>query len=294
MHAVVHDPGDWLVRFARLNRQRGLTRNCFSAAAACLVACVPQAAWAWGADGHRLICTVASYEMNEAARGQVKALLRLDAREAFAEVCVGPDAPEHAIYVPHDAYEIDLARDCGGPGDCALTVVDESLAVLKAEVEGPSKAQALVRLMRAVGDLHEPLNVGFAADQGGRAISAIFRGQTTSLRAIWDDGLLEARPESWREIADSYAARFTYVERRTWPGGTPLQWANESLYIARTPATGYIGNPGGLDFGALYVRQNQLIAIRRMTQAGVRLGQLLNRTLSRAEGAVLTSPLPGR
>lgn len=287
--------GDSLTRFTHLYRQCGLTRKSVSiAVVACLFACVPQAAWAWGADGHRLICTVASYEMDEAARGQVKRLLKLDTREAFAEVCVGPDEPEHAIYVPPEAHEIDRACDCGGPGGCALTVVDESLAILKAEGDGVSKAQALGRLMRAVGDLHEPLNVGFSADRGGRDISAVFRGQTTSLRAIWDDGLLEARPESWREIADSYAARFTYVERRTWPDGTPLQWANESLYIARTPATGYIGNPGGLDFGALYVRQNQLIALRRMTQAGVRLGQLLNRTFSMSDDGVVTSPLPGR
>jgi hypothetical protein len=234
----------------------------------------PLAARAWTADGHRFVCIVASYEMSEAARAKVKSILGVSTREDFAEACVAPEAEEFPLYVPLNAREINPARDCAA--GCALTVIADAVTALQAEGPQKQKAVALRRLMAAVADIHHPLNTGFSHDRGGRDVTAIFNGKPTTLRAIWDDGLLGARPEPWREIADSYAQRFPYVERRTWPHSAPLTWANESLYILRTPATGYLGNPGGLAFDSLYVRQNQLTAIRRLSQAGVRLARVMN------------------
>lgn len=251
-----------------------------------LLLLLPSRAFAWGADGHRFVCTVASYEMNEPTRAAVKRLLHIDSREQFAELCTWADEavaqrPEtagwHRMYVPKDAHTVDLARDCADPNRCVIAVLERNAQVLRGIAADTAKAEALKFVMHLVGDLHQPLNVGYADDGGGAGISAVFRGRTTTIREVWEDGLLKARPESWRETAESYDKRFTYVERRQWPAGTPLDWANESLYIVRTPATGYLGNPGGLEFGDLYIRQNQLIAIRRMSQAGVRLATMLNK-----------------
>jgi hypothetical protein len=44
----------------------------------------------------------------------------------------------------------------------------------------------------------------------------------------------------------------------------------------RAPATGYVGNPGGLDFGDVYVSQNQPVARAQIEKAGLRLAALLN------------------
>lgn len=242
----------------------------------------PRTAGAWSADGHRFVCAVASYEMNETARGRAKALLAVATREAFAESCAAPGADEDdegTLHVPREARAVDMARDCAR--GCVLADIARHLGTLRGAGPRAGQADALRRLMRAVADVHHPLNLGFAADRGGRDIAATFNGAPTTLRAIWDEGLLRAHPDPWRTLADGYAARFSYVERRTWPGADllgagPLAWANESLYLMRTPATGYLGNPGGLDFGGLYVRQNQLVVLRRLSQAGVRLGRMLN------------------
>lgn len=241
---------------------------------------------AWDAQGHRFICTVASYEMSAAARGAAKDLLGVGTREQFADLCVWADEiagprPEtagwHRMYVPHDAQTVDMGRDCADPDRCVIAAIARHLETLKSGAAAPVRAEALKFVMHLTGDLHQPLNIGFADDGGGAAIAATFHGRATTLRDIWETGLLAARPDSWREMADSYDKRFPYIERRLWPAGTLTDWANESLWIARTPATGYVGNPGGLEFGELYVRQNQLTALRRLSQAGVRLASLLNK-----------------
>lgn len=251
-----------------------------------LCAALPVPAWSWDADGHRFICTVASYEMSEQARGAVKTLLAVDTREQFADLCVwadeiAKDRPEtaawHHMYVPRDAQTVDLARDCADENRCIVAAIARTTRILESDQASVAKAEALKVLMHLIGDLHQPLNIGFAADHGGADIAAIFHGRTTTLKALWETELLKARPDTWREIADSYDKRFTYVERRLWPAGTPADWANESLFLTRTPATGYVGNPGGLEFGELYVRQNQLAALRRLSQAGVRLATTLNK-----------------
>lgn len=237
-------------------------------------------AWSWDADGHRFVCTVASYEMNEQARAAVKTLLALETREQFADACVLADTdnpPWHRMYVPKDAQSVDLARDCPATTGCMVSVIEQRTQTLKSDAPTMTKAEALMTLMHLVGDLHHPLNLGFAEDRGGADIPIIFHSRTMSLRDLWDTELLRARPDSWRELADSYEARFPYLERRLWPAGTVTDWANESLWIMRTPATGYLGNPGNLEFGEIYVRQNQLAVLRRLTQGGVRLGLMLNR-----------------
>ncbi len=66
-------------------------------------------------------------------------------------------------------------------------------------------------------------------------------------------------------------------------------WAIESYWIMRTPATGYLGNPGNLTFGEVYVAQNKLTAMEQIEKAGLRLSHLLNRAFG-DPGASLPIP----
>jgi hypothetical protein len=69
-------------------------------------------------------------------------------------------------------------------------------------------------------------------------------------------------------------------KKRKWPQGTPLDWAQETLWLMRTPAAGYLGNPSGLIFDEVYVQQNYPIAQEQIEKAGVRLDTVLNQALA--------------
>lgn len=145
---------------------------------------------------------------------------------------------------------------------------------LESDAPKPERAEALKFLAHFVGDIHQPLHVGFAEDRGGREIELTFLGKKTNMRALWDWGLLDAPAPV--DLTPSLTRAMRRLNRSRWIEKTTLQWAEESMWIMRTPATGYVGNPGGQRFDATYVKQNYPVAREQIERAGVRLGHMLN------------------
>jgi len=231
---------------------------------------------AWGPDGHRIACSIAWDEMAEPVRTNATALLDLSGKKAFAESCAWLDTQSeailHRVFVPKTARAIDVTRDC--TNGCALTEIDRSLATLKGGAGQAEKARALKTLVHLVADIHQPLNIGFAEDGGGARVKGAFRGKPVTLRAMWEQEMIATliKPNS-----SGLAYDFKSIEARA-PKAlarTPLDWANETLWIMRSPATGYLGTPGDIDYDDTYVRQNRRVALEQLDKAGVRLAALL-------------------
>lgn len=138
-------------------------------------------------------------------------------------------------------------------------------------------ADAVMRLVRFTGEVHQPLSVGYAADRNGLDIPATFLGRQTSMHAIWNDELVVVpRPLRAADTAFDLRVITNYLDRPRWTLTPPLAWATESYWIMRTPATGYVGNPGNLAFDDVFVTQNKLTAMDQIEKAGIRLAHLLN------------------
>jgi hypothetical protein len=233
-------------------------------------------AHAWGPDGHRIACSVAWDEMAEPVRAKVAALLALSQKDRFAESCTWLDTQTenipHHVFVPKTARAIDVGRDCAQ--GCALVEIDRSVAALKSSAGPVDKARALKTLAHLIADIHQPLNIGFAEDGGGAQIKGTFRGKPVTLRAMWEQEMIATLVKAG---ASGLSYDFQSIEARApkIPASTPLDWANETLWIMRTPATGYLGTPGGIDYDDTYVRQNRRVALEQLDKAGVRLAALL-------------------
>merc|ERR1712203_379172 len=52
-------------------------------------------------------------------------------------------------------------------------------------------ADAVKMLINLLGDLHQPLHVGFATDDNGRSVQLTYRGKPMSLYDVWDKGVSE-------------------------------------------------------------------------------------------------------
>jgi hypothetical protein len=188
-------------------------------------------------------------------------------------------APWHYINIPKDARSIDLELDCPLPTSCVVREIDRQAAILKSAALKAERAEALKFLAHFVGDLHQPLHVGFAQDRGGNEISLTFLDCKTNMHALWDWGLLAAPPPPTGLSYPHVKAALHRLKRSRWPKGTVGDWAQETLWLMRSPATGYVGNLGGLESGEVYVKQNYTIAQEQIEKAGVRLAALLNQVL---------------
>jgi hypothetical protein len=253
-----------------------------------LLACIAPA-HAWDRDGHRAICYTALELTTESARKQIFTLLGISTEDQFAEACVWADhiatdrpatAAWHGIDIPKDARAIDLARDCKGPASCIVAQIEKHAATLKSTAPKTDRAEALRFLAHLVGDLHQPINIGFTDQRGGREISGMFHGRPSNLHDVWDRGLLATLVPAGRDgakiiyDASAWMGRLNGGEKKT-----PLEWANETLWITVAPPTGYLGNPGGDFFGERYIRQNRQVALEQIDKAGFRLGEMLNEAL---------------
>lgn len=252
------------------------------------------AAPAWGWEGHKLICAMAETQLTPAAHAMVDRLMR-DGDELkkggrnFAESCLWADDVKygtrrstyehHFINVPADAQTIDLARDCAAL-NCTVVGIQQALTYLARDIDGDRarlrRAAALRFLGHYIGDMHQPLHVGNAADWGGNRINVTINGEQTNLHALWDYKIPEKMGLAYPDSVDFLLT----VESAAGESTDMVGWLNESLALARSHA--YVdsaGNPirPGAVIDRAYFERAKPVVIAQMALAASRLADLLNR-----------------
>lgn len=263
-------PSRWRVRFALLP---------------ILLLALPGEAGAWSAKGHAVVVGIAEQYLEPRAAEQLRLLLALDNETSLAAIAISDEpAPArgresarwHDVYIPLRAAAYDAGRDCGS-GACIVGKLDYFVAALRNRTTPPrERLQALKYVVLLAGEIHQPMHAVDNGDRGGRMLVVICDGRQTTLRALWDDELLN-RIADPRAAALELGASVTAHERHQWQKDSVADWANESHAIAKgfvyryLPASGIL--PGGYEAAAMPV------ALDRLKHAGIRLAGILNRSL---------------
>lgn len=270
-------------------------------------------AQAWNAAGHRLAALIAWQQLSPPTRALItEALARHpehqrwharakgDPAGIFAEASTWPDDIRSDPRFHDETREpptpalpglADTARhkrwhyvDLDASGKLAQGELDrqiERLAGLLRSTEKKAEiTHALPWLAHLVADLHQPLHVGLAGDDGGNTVEIEnpfnSRQPFTKLHTYWDD--LPGAPWLRGRRLEERAARL--IERhQPPPQGDVRRWRDESHRLL--PKV-YPTDSGSLlpivseDFH----RQARDLADRRIAEAGYRLGRLLEDSLA--------------
>ena len=284
---------------------KALTRSApIAGIAIILLALSANSVLAWGGTAHRIICEIAFKELNSQARAEVKRLIRLDpVFFTFSGSCIWPDHPrkrsrEHFVNLPRSATQLEN-DSCPLVDKCVVMAIEVDLQIVAdAGATDASKLDALKFLGHWVGDIHQPLHVSFRDDRGGNSIK-VSGPCSRNLHAVWDGCIIETKlGTDIRNIATDLREAVTPADRVQWNSTGPKTWANESFRITISKATGYCVKK---DDACWYATDNnkldrneekrmlvvddayierQLPTIKeRLTQAGIRLGHLLNHAL---------------
>jgi hypothetical protein len=145
---------------------------------------------------------------------------------------------------------------------------------------------ALRFLGHFVGDLHQPLHVGFSEDLGGNLITVKWdaglkhKPEDATLHSVWDGKIL-ARAGITDQVKDGLALnkQITQAELDTWQNFDITTWAAESLTYAVSAA--YVQPNGSPVFaGTLlsddYFKAGRPIVVEQLKKAGVGLAYLIN------------------
>ena len=253
----------------------------------------------WSADGHRVVCRIAWDRLTPDAREGVGRLLGPEGLEGtFPDMCVWADqirarlaeeGDDLARFVPYtSAHYVNFTPGGGQPDRSSCTrvsggvvsycVLDGITLVEFAAAGGPSRlspAEGLRFLAHFVGDVHQPLHVGYGHDRGGNDVFVNVMGEERNLHWVWDTFMVSQGGEDWSAMATRLGESIAAVDEIRWAELDVLAWARESFSVVETQVYADVEDDGYV--GQRYFDRNQHTAERRLQMAGVRLAALLNR-----------------
>jgi hypothetical protein len=203
--------------------------------------------------------------------------------------------PWHYVNIPNAASGYDRDRDCPRqPGAAAGSradrwrdcIVDRILynetQLSDTALDRGDRVTALKFLVHLVGDIHQPMHA-LADERGGNGIPVTLFGSPNcgeggrtapcNLHRVWDSGLIVHRRLSDQRYLSALEGLVQARARRN-VSGTPADWAKESRDIARAALLRANGDAGDTYY-ATYIG----VIDERLTIAGLRLAQMLNRSL---------------
>jgi len=180
---------------------------------------------------------------------------------------------------------------------CLFTAIATDLEVLRTSNDDAAKLASLKYLGHWVGDIHQPLHVSFADDRGGNSIRA--SACAPNLHAVWDTCVIEKTlGTDWQTIARALLVGLPDSDRAAWVAVPIAGWANESFQVTRRKSVQYCVRVGTkcvyrqgnetyseseeekvVVVNMAYLEQHVPLVRGRLKRAGVRLADVLNRTL---------------
>lgn len=260
----------------------------------------------WGAVGHKATALIAEASLTPQARQAVKELLlgqRMVDVANWADHL--RDRPEYQHTIPYhfqntrelfrgganvSAYKENLIQLSPRERRNYRPGVVEAVAGSEEVLMDPrstrrEKQMALKFLVHFIGDLHQPLHTGLARNRGGNPIFVRWQGQDSNLHHVWDSDLIDDRIEEIRD-SDSRDPAWIYAQwllnsnwrevRKSRSLESVATWYQESLSIQNLAYDSSVQTDQ-----VSYAEWAAPIVDHRVTMAGVRLADMLNRIFAR-------------
>lgn len=189
----------------------------------CLLSILFGTSLAWDNQGHRIIALIAGkYVKDRTASFLIEHLDDAEYHgisEGLAYISVQADmkqndpnfawaSPMHYAYTTEQCSPYDEARDCPGQV-CIVTAIAKFTAILSdPKATTAARKEALMFLVHFVGDIHQPLHVGFWKDDGGSKLK--LSDPRTHLHDVWDSVIVtryidkKASTEEWSNAKRQY------------------------------------------------------------------------------------------
>lgn len=231
----------------------------------------PTNTFAWGEKGHQLVAEIAFKKLDKKTRKLI--LSYLDGM-TIQEAATWMDdiKKDHSYdklkplhYVNFDKNAIVNDTCC----DNIIHTLTSTISDLK-HYKDFSKEEVktkLCYLFHLIGDLHQPLHIGYGNDKGGNTFQINFNGKGTNLHGLFDYGIIEYKGLSLKDCLKN--KKYSEEELTELNSGSIVDWAKES----RSFLDEIYKTTNKVD--ETYVDTNYNVIKSQIQKAGLRLANIL-------------------
>jgi hypothetical protein len=233
---------------------------------------IPVKSFAWGKKGHNLVAEVAFNYLDENTK---KIVLQYLDGMTIQEASTWMDdiKSDHSYdymkplhYINADKGQ-NITQNDGNNIIGSLTQTIKELKNYKSLSKEDVKTKICI-LFHLIGDLHQPLHVGYGDDKGGNTFQINFNNKGTNLHSFYDSGIIEYKGLTLQQCLKSKT--YTKQELSQIEKIDIIVWANQSRSFLDT-----IYNTNGHKVDEAYVDKNYLIIQEQILDAGIRLSSVL-------------------
>jgi len=230
----------------------------------------------WGATGHRAVGYIANQHLNKKARLAIEKILQ--GQPLAMTGTWMDDIKSDSLYDnTHDWHWVTIQngetydQSVKNPKGDLVATLERLIAELKSKKLTPKQeAEHLKMVIHLIGDIHQPLHVGFGTDQGGNQVKVTWFGSNSNLHRVWDSDMIDGSKLSYTELANALpkadATRVKALQR-----ASVRDMAKEAMTY-RTQVYAY----GDAKLGYDYNYKNFNTVLDQISKAGIRLAGVLN------------------
>ena len=240
---------------------------------------------AWWDTGHTLVCDEAYKLLTMDAKKALDPLI--EEHGSFGTACLWADWVKnkerkdtrswHYINLP-DSEQNTYNTSCPENG-CLIAAFYEQLNILNdRSLAFRQRQEALWFIGHFVGDIHQPMHVGYAEDLGGnRHYLELKDGTKSNMHKLWDGQIIEHMESLFGNEYLSLSVTQEIQEFLNISHSEDIEsWAQESRDIAMQQSVGYRNNKLKIVTNE-YMETHFKVVQERIALGAIRLSQTLNR-----------------
>lgn len=150
---------------------------------------------AWGKEGHSIVAAIAYDYLDQATKDSVDKYLNGQSIED-ASNWMDQIRSDHTYDFMKPWHYINIEKGETYTHSYTENIINELNEMLRSlrdrKNESKEEASAELRiLIHLIGDLHQPLHVGYGIDRGGNTIQVSFLDNSSNLHQVWDTEIIQ-------------------------------------------------------------------------------------------------------
>ena len=231
---------------------------------------------AWGKKGHKMVVEVAFHYLDDSTKAKVLKYLGKTSIEDASNWMDEMRSNNYYDYMKPWHYvnvEKGESYTASSSDRNVLIILNSAIAELKnySTMKDKNVKEDLYYLFHLIGDLHQPLHVGYGIDRGGNTInvSFMFKSRGSNLHSVWDTEIIEQKDIKLEDVLKQ-ASLYSEEQLISLEKINVLEWMKESrTWLDQI----YDFKDNFLD--PAYVDKNTPVVENQLFLAGIRLAEVL-------------------